>query len=281
MKVTTPANRLRRAFTLIEVLVVVALLSFIILGLVAMFSQTQRAYTLGMTQVDVLEGGRAVTEMITREALQIKPSQVSTGVNFFMQIPLYTTLKQNLEASTPAASRTNVFQDLYYLTEENRTWAGFGYHVSTPDTGIGTLYRYESKSVFGQSPAWLFYRFQFEADNDIVTNMNRILDNVVHFKVRAFDTNGYWITNDMPKGADVRYSTSVAPGEIGYYMMSNSVVPASIEFELGIMEERTAARARAIANATRRRDFLTNQVGKVHVFRWRVPVRNVDPTAYQ
>jgi hypothetical protein len=63
--------------------------------------------------------------------------------------------------------------------------------------------------------------------------------------------------------------------------MSNSVVPASIEFELGILEERTAARARAIANANRRRDYLTNQVGKVHVFRWRVPVRNVDPTAYQ
>ena len=68
MKFTASANRLRQAFTLIEVLVVVALLSVIILGLVAMFSQTQRAYTLGMTQVDVLEGGRAVTEMITREA---------------------------------------------------------------------------------------------------------------------------------------------------------------------------------------------------------------------
>ena len=47
MKFTASANRLRQAFTLIEVLVVVALLSFIILGLVAMFSQTQRAYTLG------------------------------------------------------------------------------------------------------------------------------------------------------------------------------------------------------------------------------------------
>ena len=281
MKLATSANRLRQAFTLIEVLVVVALLSVIILGLVAMFSQTQRAYTLGMTQVDVLEGGRAVTEMITREALQIKPSQVITGVNFFVQIPLYETLKQQLEANTPVARRTNLFQDLYYLTEENRTWVGYGYHVSTPDNGIGTLYRYESKSVFGLSPAWLFYKFQSDAFNDITTNMNRILDNVVHFKVRAFDTNGIWITNDIAKGADVRYSTTVAPGEIGYYMMSNSVVPASIEFELGILEERTAARARAIANAARRRDFLTNQVGKVHVFRWRVPVRNVDPTAYQ
>ena len=121
MNFATTSNRLHRAFTLIEVLVVVALLSVIILGLVTMFSQTQRAYTLGMTQVDVLEGGRAVTELITREALQIKPSQVITSVNFFVQIPLYTTLKQNLEANTPAANRINVFEDLYYLTEENRT----------------------------------------------------------------------------------------------------------------------------------------------------------------
>jgi prepilin-type N-terminal cleavage/methylation domain-containing protein len=271
----------RSAFSLIEVLVVVALLSFILIGLFAMFNQTQRAYTLGTTQVDVLEGGRAVSELITREALQMKPSQVSNCVNFYMQTPFYTPLYQGLDANTPAVKRTNLFQNVYFLTQENQKWIGYGYFVDEPSAGIGTLYRYETNSYFGLSPANLFWRFEFESSRNIETNMNRILDNVVHFRVRAFGTNGIQITDDLPNGADVQYSTGVVPGEIGFYWMSNSVVPASVEFELGVLEERTAARAKAIANAARRREFLTNQVGKVHVFRWRVPIRNVDPTAYQ
>ena len=69
-------------FSLVEILVVVGLLSIIILGLVAMFSQTQRAFRLGLTQVDVLESGRAVTDMMTRELSQMTPSRASNAVNF-------------------------------------------------------------------------------------------------------------------------------------------------------------------------------------------------------
>jgi len=281
MKTQTSSTRLRRAFSLIEVLVVIALLSFILIGLFAMFSQTQRAYTLGTTQVDVLEGGRAVSELITRDASQIRPSQVSNCVNFYMQVPLYTPLFQNLDANTPQVSRSNLFQNVYFLTKENQTWTGYGYFVDQPDSGIGTLYRYETNSFTRQSPEDLFWRFFLDSNNNIETNMNRILDNVVHFRVRAFDPDGLQITNDFPNGVEVKYSTDVVPGQIGFYWMSNSVVPASVEFELGIMEQRTAERAKSIANAARRREFLTNQVSKVHVFRWRVPIRNVDPTPYQ
>src|SRR4051812_38323136 len=52
---------LRRGFSLIEILVVVALLSVIILGLVAMFHQTQKALLSTTTQVDFLEAGRAAS----------------------------------------------------------------------------------------------------------------------------------------------------------------------------------------------------------------------------
>ena len=59
-----------RAFTLLEILVSVALLSFIVLGLFAMFNQTQRAFRMSMTQSDILEAGRAVMEMMPRELEQ-------------------------------------------------------------------------------------------------------------------------------------------------------------------------------------------------------------------
>ncbi len=62
------------AFSLIEILVVIGLLSVIILGLLAMFNQTQRAFRTGMTQVDVLASGRAASDMIARELSQITPA---------------------------------------------------------------------------------------------------------------------------------------------------------------------------------------------------------------
>ena len=61
----------------------------------------------------------------------------------------------------------------------------------------------------------------------------------------------------------------------------SNAIPASVEVELGILEERAAERARSITSPTARYNYLTNEVGKVHLFRWRVPVRNVDPRAYQ
>ena len=67
-----------QAFSLIEILVTVAILSVIILGLVAMFNQTRRAFTSSMTQVDVLESGRSAADLLSRELEQV--SAVLFGV---------------------------------------------------------------------------------------------------------------------------------------------------------------------------------------------------------
>src|SRR5450631_107530 len=62
------------AFTLVEIMVTVALLAVIILGLVAMFNQTRRAFTSSLTQVDVLESGRAAADLVGREMEQMAAS---------------------------------------------------------------------------------------------------------------------------------------------------------------------------------------------------------------
>ena len=54
-------------------MVVTALLSVIVLGLMAMFTQTQRAFRTGMAQTDVLESGRMAADLLTRELEQITP----------------------------------------------------------------------------------------------------------------------------------------------------------------------------------------------------------------
>src|SRR5208282_5721781 len=77
-------------------------------------------------------------------------------------------------------------------------------------------------------------------------------------------------------------------GECGFYMFSNTL-PASVEIELGVLEDRTLQRAGSLGIAGQppspavpiQWQYLQNQAGKVHIFRQRVTIPNVDPSAYQ
>src|SRR4051794_33142518 len=62
----TPRGK-ANAFSLVEVMVAVGLLAFIIVGLLAMFYQTQRAFRSSATQTDVLEAGRAAMQIIRQD----------------------------------------------------------------------------------------------------------------------------------------------------------------------------------------------------------------------
>jgi hypothetical protein len=70
--------------------------------------------------------------------------------------------------------------------------------------------------------------------------------------------------------------------------MFSNTVPAAVEFELGILEDHAVNRAESLPNNSpfpppndRRTLFLQNQAGSLHVFRQRVTIPNVDPSAYQ
>lgn len=281
----TASTGRRRGFSLVEILVVVGLLSIIILGLVAMFSQTQRAFRLGLAQVDVLESGRAVTDMMSRELSQMTPARASNAVNFYARLESVDPLRQELPGN-PAPLRTNLLEELYFLTKENQTWTGVGYYVYPTNGGVGTLYRYVSNAFFGQNPSQLYNGYHRTVNDavsrNVYTNLNRILDGVVHFKVRAYDPDGQWITTNNLINADLREPRFAlfAAGESEFYRFTNNIVPASVELELGVLEERAIARARTITDPQSRSNYLAREAGRVHLFRVRVPVRNVDPTVY-
>jgi len=283
-----PCSRGRRmaaAFSLIEIIVVVGLLSLITLGLFAMFSQTQRVFRMGLTQVDVLEGGRIVTEMLTRDVQQMRASYRPWpgGVNFYAELAPQTSVHPLLQTlpGLPATKRTNLLEDVYFLTRENQTWTGIGYVVRPITNGVGTLYRFMGSSSAAQTPDTLFNRFYATPVGS--TNMSRVLDGVVHFKVRAYNPAGQWITSPINSGptanSDVLYS-SFAFGEIGRYNFWSNALPASVEIEIGILENRALRRAESIQDDATRRRYLEDQAGKVHIFRLRVPVRNADSAAY-
>jgi hypothetical protein len=109
-----------------------------------------------------------------------------------------------------------------------------------------------------------------------------LLDGVVHLRIRTYDTNGMWLNQSVGTNIVTDYNLGFIRDEPAGSRFYSNGVPASVEIELGILEERALERVRSIGNPAVRAEFLrTNSVGKVHLFRWRVPVRNVDPLAYQ
>ena len=270
-------RRAPSAFSLIEIIVVISLLSLITLGLLMMFNQTQRVFRAGLTQVDVLEGGRIVTDMMSRELQQMSASYRGSATNFYVQLPPVAPLQQSLPGVN-LAKRTNLLEEMYFLTRENQTWTGIGYRVSNPVNGVGTLFRFEASASAAQSPDNLFAIY----NNTALTNMSRVLDGVVHFKVRAFNPDGVWITDEInppQDNTDVRFST-LTQGEIGFYGFRSNALPAAVEIEIGILEDRTLRRVQSIPVGPVRTKYLEDQAGKVHIFRLRIPVRNVDSAAY-
>ena len=71
--------------------------------------------------------------------------------------------------------------------------------------------------------------------------------------------------------------------KFGFYMFSNTL-PASVEIDLGVLEDRAIQRALSLPKVPpgwAQSNYLAGRAGQVHVFRQRVWIRNVDPSAYQ
>jgi hypothetical protein len=72
------------------------------------------------------------------------------------------------------------------------------------------------------------------------------------------------------------------PDRYNYYFFSNAV-PAYLELEVGFLEPHLLDRLKGIGNANPAAQYayLSNHVANVHLFRRRIPIRNVDFLAYQ
>ena len=291
---------LRAAFSLVEVLVTVSLLSLIVIALMNVFSTTQRAFRAGVTQTDVLEGGRAAVALIAADLRGMAPSgghfnTVNGAVNFFsfsnsLINNAYTPLLQKLPGSIE--KRTNLLNYFFVLGRENTEWTGVGYIVDTASTtALYPLYRFYDQRNLSVPPFVLFSNFLNAVQNAQWSNMSHVMDGVVHLVVRPYDVNGIWLTNGYTSPGQVPPKNTLFLPPFGYescfYFYSNSL-PASVELELGVLEDRALKRAESLRNDVpalppndRRTLYLNDQSGRVHVFRQRVNIQNVDPAAYQ
>ena len=303
-----------RGFSLVELLVAMTLLTLIVLALMAVFSSTQRAFRASVTQTDVLEGSRAAIDLISTDLRNLTPCDgVSNyvqsagpgspiyygGLNFFVTnngyldftIPTYNykPLTQSLAGSS--ALRTNSLQWFFMLGRNNTSWTGAGYIVnSSSSSPLYPLYRFYAQTNVNLNPVTLFYLFETYLINSQWTNMSHVMDGVVHLNVRAYDPNGYWLTNGYAYWQTNRpqniWFSAPFYGEVGFACYSNAV-PAAVELQLGVLEDRALQRTASlgipgsIGLTPAQLTYLQNQSGHVHLFRQRVTVPNVDPTAFQ
>ena len=218
--------RKEHAFTLIEIMITVGLLTFMILGLLAMFNQTQRAFRTSMTQSDVLEAGRATIDLLARELSEMTPSQSpdmyfngvrNRATNFFAEpAPFFVGMQpllQGLPGMPNNVLRTNTVQRFFFLTRVNQDWIGNGYEVLPENPGnplVGTLYRFSATNTPRTGFMNLSRAFQNAsrvAYQSIwggvpITNLHRIADGIVHLRVRAYANNGFLVITNQFRGTN-------------------------------------------------------------------------------
>jgi prepilin-type N-terminal cleavage/methylation domain-containing protein len=176
----------RHAFSLLELMVAVALLAVIIVGLLAMFSQVQRAWKSGITQVDVMEGGRAAMALIVRDLQEITANPAShLSYSLLTNDPpvfVSTNFQAVIEPGSPdillnqvdGGVRGNTRQTVSFLTRLGDQWTGIAYVVSSNLAGVGTLYRLSASAPSDQSSVAVTAFYQ-----NYPANVNRMTEYVM------------------------------------------------------------------------------------------------------
>lgn len=260
------------AFSLLEILVAVALLALIVVGLLSMFYQTQRAFRAGVNQSDVMEAGRTAMDFLARELQELAASGESNVVNTAAFIQPFSFMNPSVQPVPNAQDRTNRLYDFTYLRRANDNWIASAYRVNSSN-GVGTLYRWVQATNLNGVSNLSYYAVNLTYTKPPLAapysdpRFQRVIDGVIHFQLHAFDTNGFLIDYNT---ADGSVFTDVVRGN---FVFGWDALPAYIDIELGILENVALKRFEA-RGAIQGPTYLQGQAGKVHLFRQRVPIRS-------
>ena len=194
------------AFSVVELMLAIAIMGIIVYALFTVFNQTQKAMRASEIQGDVSEKGRAIMEMVSRELAQAQPtfSAVSTNGTWINEANLFAYGEYQHVQSEPERldlpTRTNSLYSLFFLTQRSNIWSAIGYRVTNVVHGVGELVRYEvgypavnPNSLGDPLPRGNLLSLAFQADlnnPNPISSYHHISDGVTHFKLTAYDQNG-------------------------------------------------------------------------------------------
>jgi prepilin-type N-terminal cleavage/methylation domain-containing protein len=202
----TARNFARRGFTVLELLLAVSIMTVIIIGLYTVFDQTQKALRGTMSQVDVLEGVRSATDLISSELEGVNYLPVNRYTNFYVaRNPLSATVPVAGLSGSGAPVLETVIQDLFFHARVGDEWKAIGYWVGPlrtnlpPPFSVGRLYRYavnySREQVRGLAGPGLTDAQRNAAltafNTDRMPNSSPVMDGIVHFKFIAYAPNGF------------------------------------------------------------------------------------------
>lgn len=310
MRVSRPATvtHLRSAFTVLELLLSVAIMTVIIIGLYTVFDQTQKALRGTVSQVDVLESIRATSDLVGRDL---------EGISY-VPLPNYTNLYVanssiasgvTLNGLGGNALFTTVFQDIFFHRRFGQEWTAVGYWVGpltnrnvTPPIHVGRLYRFSTNVTPGQvrlmggqeNKPWKDRNPLLDAFiSDPIRYSAPVMDGVVHFRLIAYAESGVPLFGTNLIGVEQNFdqvrpqlpanamlaADDRDPFLSVPYLFSHLSYPqgvSALEIEIGVLEPQVLRQFEAIASAQPNEaiKFLARNAGKVHLFRQRIPVRN-------
>jgi Tfp pilus assembly protein PilV len=283
-EIRNPQSAIRNysGLTIIEMLVSTTLLVFIVLGLTAMFVQTQRAFKTGLRQSSMSDAGRTVIEMVTRDLSQVSDAQTPGITNLFWSG--FTNEDTFQYQDSPANRyRTNQLQQIFMLVHTNTQWMGIGYAVSNWAPGVGTLYRYSVSTNAPLLDNWLLIPFTnaVTLTTKFGAHFDRVADGVIHLKIHAFDQfgNEYWqglenaaATGFYQFGYPAAAHTNTLPNN-GTYVVPQAGLPNSIQLEVGVLAPDTFEQLRSMpSNSPAQQLFLGRAGGNIQIFRQNIPI---------
>jgi len=252
----------RCALTLLEMMVAITLLAVIMVGLVAMFNQTQKALHVANAQTDIFENMRAAIQMIGRDLTEMAAFDDINVTNAYA-FPVPSPIPGGV-ITVPSSPPTDIpldFDETFWLTRVNDTWQGIGYFVDGTNFGVGTLYRYAGAARRELAPSLLN---AFLAP--FPTNTYRVSDGVVHFTLTA----AYPAYGDVLGGGLTNYYVPM-----NRFVFASNALPAYVDVELGFLEPAMLKQFHSLTdNVAVAQNFLRTHVGNIHFFRERVPIRN-------
>lgn len=278
-----PLRRPLAAYSLVEIMVAMSLLTVIVVGLMLTLNQTQRALRASGAQTDTLENGRAFLALLNREMGEIVNfSPTLTNVSRFAA--MYRNDASPLLQDIPGGGglkRTNELQSFCFVvpSKELNGWRAIFYDFRKSDQEerrVVDVYRAERTFPRWKATNELaslqqeFFSWKFGAET-ATNDFTKLLSGVIHLRFQASEkTNGYPL---MPLSAEASHPRGyffanpplVNPAPAVYY-------PDSIEIELALLDTDTYKRSKPIENKTTLENFLADRAGNVQVFRQRINI---------